>query len=200
VNLAGATALPVTPGATRYGYHGGFFQDSWRVTPKLSLDYGVRYEVPIGWHDVNGNYSTMDPAKPNPGAAGLPGALIFAGVGAGRTGNKRLYPTDFSGIGPRAGFAYRLFDKTVIRGGFGIYYQTLGNGGCGCTDGINGNFPSLRWRECGIQLGSGRRQPRPVSSRRPVWIPRSTISQRLPHGPQFRPCAAGVQLELHFAA
>src|SRR5207302_2589607 len=115
------TALPVTPGQIRYGYHGGFFQDAWKLTPRLTLDLGVRYEVPIGWHDVNGNYSSLDTSKPNPAANNLPGGLIFAGVGAGRTGLKRLYPTDFTDIGPRAGFAYRVSNRTVLRGGFGIY-------------------------------------------------------------------------------
>lgn len=138
-----------TLGQIRYSYHAGFWQDTWRVTPKLTLDYGVRYEVPIGWHMADGNYSTLDPTLPNSGAGGLPGALIYAGSGAGRTGNKRLYPTDWSNIGPRAGFAYRLTGRTVLRGGFGIYYQSLGNGGCGsaagtggCIDGINGTYTS----------------------------------------------------------
>ncbi len=148
-------------GATvRYGYYAGFFQDTWRITPKLTLDYGIRYEIPIGWHSVNGDTSSFDPDLPNAGANGLPGALRFAGFGAGRSGTKRLYPTDFTDVGPRAGFAYRATSKTVVRGGFGIYYQTLGNGGCGsaaggggCTDGINGKWtqtsdginPSFYW-------------------------------------------------------
>jgi hypothetical protein len=140
VDSASSGATPVIPGEIRYGYHAGFWQDTWRVTPRLSLDFGIRYEVPIGWHSVVGNYSSLDLNKPDPGANNLPGALIFMGVGAGRTGYNRPYPTDFSDIGPRAGFAYRLGDKTVVRGGFGIFYQALGNGGCGCTDGFNGSF------------------------------------------------------------
>jgi hypothetical protein len=137
---ASSTASPVTGYQIRYGYHAGFFQDTWRVSPRFSFDYGVRYEVPIGWHEVVGNYASIDINKPNPGANNLPGALVFMGVGAGRTGNNRPYPTDFTNIGPRAGFAYRLGEKTVIRGGFGTYYQALGNGGCGCTDGFNGSY------------------------------------------------------------
>ncbi|MCE5307728.1 MAG: carboxypeptidase regulatory-like domain-containing protein [Acidobacteriales bacterium] len=131
-----------TPGSIRYGYHAGFWQDTWRITSRLTLDYGIRYEVPIGWHLQDGNYTTLDPNKPNPGADGLPGALIYAGSGAGRTGQKRLYPTDWTDFGPRVGFAYRLTNKTVIRGGYGIFFQTLGNGGCGCTDGFNGSYTS----------------------------------------------------------
>jgi len=131
-----------TPGNIRYGYHAGFWQDTWKITPRLTLDYGIRYEVPIGWHMVDGNYTNLDPNKPNPGADNLPGALIYAGSGPGRTGKKRLYPTDWSDFGPRVGFAYRLASRTVIRGGYGIFYQTLGNGGCGCTDGFNGSYTS----------------------------------------------------------
>ncbi len=160
-----------TPGSIRYGYHAGFWQDTWRITSRFTLDYGFRYEVPIGWHAVDGNYSTLDPNKPNPAAGNLPGALIFAGSGAGRTGNKRLYPTDFSDVGPRAGFAYRLTNKTVLRGGFGIFYQTLGNGGCGCTDGINGSYsaasdginPAFYWDQT-------RNVPKPAGYKAPPRI------------------------------
>ncbi|MEN6534984.1 MAG: TonB-dependent receptor [Bryobacteraceae bacterium] len=167
-----------TTGQFRYSYHAGFIQDTWRINSRLTLDYGVRYEVPIGWHDVNGAYSSFDPSKPNSGADGLPGALIFAGIGAGRTGDKRLYPTDFSSIGPRAGFAYRATEKTVIRGGFGMFYQSLGNGGCGsgagtggCTDGVNGNVtmesdglnPAFYW-------DSTRNVPKPAGYQPPPRI------------------------------
>jgi len=160
-----------TPGHIRYGYHAGFWQDTWRITPRLTLDYGIRYEVPIGWHMQDGNYSNLDPTKPNPGVDGIPGALVFAGSGAGRTGKKRLYPTDFSDIGPRGGFAYRLTSKTVLRGGFGIFYQTLGNGGCGCTDGFNGSYsassdginPAFYW-------DATRAVPKPVGYKAPPFI------------------------------
>ncbi len=156
-----------TPGEIRYGYYAGFWQDTWRVTPRLTLDYGIRYEVPIGWHDKYGNYSSLDIKMPNPGADGLPGALIFAGKGPGRTGLKRLYPTDFSDVGPRFGLAYRITEKTVLRCGYGIYYQTLGNGGCGCTDGINGSYsqtsdginPAFYWDQGGVQPPPGYRPP-----------------------------------------
>jgi hypothetical protein len=138
-----------TTGQIRYGYHAFFWQDTWRINSKFTLDYGLRYEVPIGWHMADGNYSSFSPYVANSAADGLAGALIFAGDGAGRTGKKRLYPTDWSDIGPRVGFAYKAASNTVIRGGFGIYYQSSGNGGCGsaagtggCTDGINGTYSS----------------------------------------------------------
>ena len=152
-NAADRVATPVLIGNIRYGYHAVYFQDNWKITPRLALNLGARYDIPINWHDLNGDYSAMDRRIPNPGAGGLPGAMVFFGRGAGRTGQKRPYPTDFSDFGPRVGFSYRLFDKTVLRGGYGIYYQTLGNGGCGCrigfanpitltSDGVNG---AVQW-------------------------------------------------------
>jgi hypothetical protein len=162
---ADRVALPVLIGNIRYGYHAVYFQDAWKVTPKLTLNLGMRYDVPIGWHDRDGDYSHMDRRVTNP-ATGLPGAVVFAGRGAGRTGQKRFYDTDLSNFGPRIGFAYRLFPKTVLRGGYGIFYQTLGNGGCGCrlgfsnpivlnSDGVNA---ALNWDD-GIQPPPGFRPP-----------------------------------------
>lgn len=161
------TTLPVPDVQIRYGYHAGYFQDNWRLSSKLTLNLGMRYEVPVGWHMSNYQISMVDTKLSNPAAGGLPGAMIFAGAGPGRTGTKRFYPTDFSNIGPRGGFAYKLADKTVVRGGFGIYYQTLGNGGCGCNlgfggppgnliaDGVN---PAVIW-DAGVPIPQGAKPP-----------------------------------------
>lgn len=140
VQEATSTVLPVIFPDLRFGYTAGYIQDNFRISKRLTLNLGLRYEVPIGWHDAQSNFSGLDPSRPNPGAGNLPGALVFYGSGPGRTGQKRPFPTDWSNIGPRLGFAYQLGSKTVIRGGWGIFYQTLGNGGCGCRQGFaNGN-------------------------------------------------------------
>lgn len=163
---ADRVALPVVLGNIRYGYHAGFFQDTWKVNSRLTLSLGFRYEVPIGWHDLDGNYSSMNRTLPNPAAGNLPGAYEFYGRGAGRTGEKRPYRTDFTEVGPRLGFSYRITEKTVFRGGYGIYYQTLGGAGCGCrigfanpitlvSDGLNG---ALNW-DAGIAAPPGFRPP-----------------------------------------
>ena len=166
-NQVSFTTLPTPDVQIRYGYHAGYFQDNWKIKSNLTLNLGVRYEVPVGWHMANYQMSGVDLKLPNPAAGGLPGALIFAGSGAGRTGTKRFYPTDFSNFGPRLGFAYKATSKTVVRGGFGIYYQTLGNGGCGCnlgfggppgnllSDGIN---PAVQW-DAGVPIPQGAKPP-----------------------------------------
>jgi len=144
-----------------------YFQDNWKVSQKFTLNLGLRYEIPIGWHIPGGNgYSHVDIKVPNPGAAGLPGALVFSGTGPGRTGEKRFYPTDFSNIGPRLGFAYQLTPKTVLRGGWSIYYQGLSSGGCGCRAGFagtndvlsDGRNQALNW-DNGVPLAPGYRPP-----------------------------------------
>jgi len=158
---------PVLFDTTVYHDTSVYFQDNWRVNQKLTLNLGLRYEVPIGWHVPGGNgYSHVDIKTPNPAAGGLPGALVFSGTGPGRTGQKRFYPTDYSAIGPRLGMAYQLTPKTVLRGGWSIYYQGLSSGGCGCRAGFagsndlqsDGRNAVLNW-DAGIPLAPGYRPP-----------------------------------------
>jgi hypothetical protein len=166
VDEADNTVLPILLNEIRYGYTAGYFQDNWRISRKLTLNLGLRYEVPVGWHVEQGNYSGINLTKPNPGAGNRAGALEFYGVGPGRAGVLRPFKTDWSNIGPRLGFAYQASSKTVIRGGWGIFYQTLGNGGCGCRQGFansnqvlgNGVDPIINW-DNGIPLRPGYQPP-----------------------------------------
>lgn len=90
-----------------------FAQDSWRVTRRLTLDYGLRYEYSAPWTEVNGKLSNF-----------VPGQGV---VTATTPGWNNLYRPDRNNIAPRLGFAYDLFGtgRTVVRGGFGILYETL---------------------------------------------------------------------------
>jgi len=167
VNQSASVALPVSFGGIRYQYTAGFFQDTWRVKPRLTVDLGLRYEVPIGWHFYNGNDSSFSPTVVDADAGNLPGGLIFQGSGPGRQGQNRPYPTDFSNVGPRGGFAFQATPNTVIRSSFGIFYEGLGNGGCGCTDGFNGYFtqggdgfnPTFQWDGNGTVGSAGVHPP-----------------------------------------
>lgn len=89
---------------------GLFVQDDWRVSPKLTLSLGLRYEPSTPVHDSRGEVTGFNFATgtPIPMQAGTP-----------------FYPKDWNNLAPRFGFAWRPFasDKTVIRGGYGIYYN-----------------------------------------------------------------------------
>ncbi len=111
-------------------YYGLFVQDSYKVMPTLVINYGLRWDVDVPRREVHGDTSNISLTTPNPGAGGIPGALVFAGKGTGRNGNVNEHwaNTWFKDFGPRLGFAWspsRFNGKTVLRGGFGIFYGPL---------------------------------------------------------------------------
>ena len=99
-----------------YRTHQMYLQDDWRVSKRLTLNIGLRYEInlaPIYGDDIISNF---DGKLANPGADGRPGALVFGGFGQGRQNSRSLAPDWFGGVGPRLGFAFALDSKTTIRG------------------------------------------------------------------------------------
>lgn len=101
-----------------------FLQDTWKVTRKLTLDYGLRWDLGTYARERwgrNGNFS-RDVA--NPSAGGHPGGTIFEATCNCRFANNYPYA-----VGPRIGVAYQWNDKTVIRGGFGVVYSGTGVAG-----------------------------------------------------------------------
>jgi Carboxypeptidase regulatory-like domain/TonB dependent receptor len=101
-----------------FAYHGFYAQDDWHITKRLLLNIGLRYEFtrpPVAGGD---QYSDFSPTTPNPAVNNYPGALIFAGDGAGRTGKRSLVPGYYGEWGPRLSAAYSLDSKTTLRAGF----------------------------------------------------------------------------------
>ncbi len=111
------------PSTTRLGNHAlsGFIQDSWKVTRKLTLDYGLRYDFQTYLKEHSGYMPNASIATPNPAMGGLPGGIIFEGNGPGHCNCQfaKNYPWAF---GPRIGAAYQINGKTVLRVGAGISY------------------------------------------------------------------------------
>ena len=126
--------------ASNFGHRwrtaGFYFQDDWKVTPRLTLNIGLRWEVVGGLIEVAGRMSGVDFAVANPGAGNKPGALVFADD-RGRKGFQNTY---WKQISPKFGFAYALSNKLVMRGGYGINNTpAISNGfGFGGTLGYNG--------------------------------------------------------------
>jgi hypothetical protein len=114
------------PRQPAYAFHVG---ESWRVNPKVTLNYSLRWDYIAPFKEKFDNLSFFDPNGANPGAVTLggqqlKGRLAFAGNKWGAASYGAEFPeTPFkSGFAPRVGFAYTLDEKTVIRAGYGIYF------------------------------------------------------------------------------
>jgi hypothetical protein len=93
---------------------GVFAQDDWKVTPKLTLNLGIRYEFESPLTIATNIYSRFDPTT---------GQLLAAGLnGVSRSLNITTPKADVS---PRIGLAYSVDDKTVVRAAFGTFYGTI---------------------------------------------------------------------------
>ena len=139
---------------TRFKDFGAYFQDNYRATSNLTLNLGIRYDIPWTRTQVHGTLSSFDATVANPGAGGLLGALAFAGTGPGRTGSSRFSDVRYIYWQPRFGFAYRLQAKTVLRGGFGLFMGSSGdvieNGiRIQYSDGFNAN-PTFQTTNLGV--------------------------------------------------
>ena len=115
---------------------GLFAQDSWKVTRKLTVTYGARWDYATPEHEQHGRLGQLDPNLPNANAGGQLGAVQYAS-NCNCNFYKSAYPF---ALGPRVGAAYQLTPKTVLRGGWGFTYQFVANP-AGTTIGTNGVFP-----------------------------------------------------------
>jgi hypothetical protein len=108
-----------------YQYYGFYFQDDWRLSRKLTVNLGVRYEFTRPPFTQNDQYSDFTPDRPNPKVNNYPGALRFAGFGTGRENTRSLVPGWYGGIGPRLSIAYSPDEKTAIRAGVGRSFSKV---------------------------------------------------------------------------
>ncbi len=98
--------------------NGAYIADDWRVTPKLTLNIGLRWEYYSPYSEVANRIANFNPATATMQLANVNGVNSAAGV--------QKY---WLNLAPRVGFAYQVAPKTVVRGGFGLFYNPSGNGG-----------------------------------------------------------------------
>lgn len=169
---ASAYARLQTDGTASVKYNALFLQDDWKVTRRLTLNLGLRWEYeapPTDRYNVLTNFDpSIDSPLKVPGLA-LRGGLTFPGTGGA---DRHLTGSSYKNFGPRFGFAYQVQPKTVVRGGFGIMYipvtvslQRTGytqdtpfvatlDGGLTPQDRLSNPFPSGLTAPTGSSLGA----------------------------------------------
>ena len=120
----------------RYKDFSFYGQDSYKFSARLTLNYGLRYDLDLPATEAFNRFSAVDPTLPNPGAGNILGAYTYFGTGTGRNGRRRPQDTYRKAFGPRVGFAYSINSKTVLRGGYGIFYEALKEGSFADQDGL----------------------------------------------------------------
>ncbi|MGH9591375.1 MAG: carboxypeptidase regulatory-like domain-containing protein [Terracidiphilus sp.] len=106
---------------TRFRAISPYFQDDWKVTPRLTLNLGLRYDFFPTLHEVHNAQSFFDPKLANP-ITGIDGALAYAGSGAGTINAATPVKNYYKNWGPRVGLAYELGSKTVVRASYGVMF------------------------------------------------------------------------------
>src|SRR6185436_12793109 len=126
-------------------------QDNFKVSPDLTLNLGLRYDIMKPYTEVYDRWSFMDPTLANPAVGGFPGAIVFAGDGTNSCHCRTPINTYYGAVGPRLGVAYSLSERLVVRAAYGINYSRRGavGGRAGARNGTgtlglsaNASFPS----------------------------------------------------------
>ncbi len=112
-----------------------YTQDDWKLTPKLTLNLGLRYELFTTVkerHDEQGTFDLRDPTQPTiivpKGQTMQLTPTLASQITVSPTGSRGLIPVDTNNVAPRVGFAYQLTPGTVLRGGYGLFYGGQENG------------------------------------------------------------------------
>ena len=112
-------------------YYAPFFQDDWKITPRLTLNLGIRYDLnspPVERHnriDYAFNTTVVNPVTSQVNTALIPGGVLKGGVTfVGVDGNPRaFYSSTNTDVQPRIGLSFQMDPTTVFHGGFGIMYR-----------------------------------------------------------------------------
>jgi hypothetical protein len=159
-----------TPTSVRSSYWGLFVQNDWKVNSRLTLNVGLRYELETPWVERYDRASyRFDSGAPLPvkvPGLDLRGGVLFAGVG----GNPRAVPPDKNNFGPRFGFAYSPLPKTVVRGGYGVFYSTiaLNTSFFGAVNVYNALTPFVGSNDGGVTAATTLANPFPAGLVQPI--------------------------------
>ncbi|MEO8594614.1 MAG: TonB-dependent receptor [Candidatus Solibacter sp.] len=137
---------------------GVYIQDTWKVTRRLTLDYGIRYDRQDASREQHDRSASLDRYAPNAAAGGLPGATMYEGYGPKKC--NCLFGSTFNkGFAPRVGVAFQINSKTVLRAGWGFVYgrtTATNTGGSTIGSGFNTlNFTTNTYGDPAVTFATG---------------------------------------------
>ncbi len=158
-------------------YWGAYLQDDWKVSSKLTINLGIRYDVDVPRTERYNRYSYFDYDAPSPIAGQVPqfpnlrGAMRFV-----NDDNRYQVPVDRNNVSPRFGFAYKLNEKTVMRGAYALMYagsmmQAAGSSGSAGMEGYRGSTGILATLDGGRTVNAYLRNPFPNGFNLPLGSP-----------------------------
>src|SRR4029077_6702882 len=132
-------------------FWGFYAQDSWKITRKLTLDYGLRYDYDTYPREQYGRMPTASLAVTNPTVGGRPGGIIYEATCNCKFAKN--YPFAF---GPRIGVAYQITPKTVFRGGSALSYDGTATAATGTgSASANNAFSAPGFGDASMKLDAG---------------------------------------------
>ena len=145
---------------------GGYAQDEFRITPRLTLNFGLRYEVNTPYTDIRNRVNAWAPGQQSTVMPDAPAGLLFPGDKGVPAG---IAAVDYHELMPRVGLAWDPFGngKTTIRAAYGIFYD-------GYTNGVGGPLQApvsaLPWTEAYQMAGPGFNLANPYGSQVPPFV------------------------------
>ncbi len=135
-------------------YYGAYFQDDWKMTRKLTLNLGLRWDHTTPYKEAFGAMSNFLPGPPGRAEFLIPDRRCHTplsssfteltqkdGITVSCSSNAALGQVQDLNFAPRVGLAYQMFSKLVVRAGYGIFYGALGSLGYGNT--LGNSYPFL---------------------------------------------------------
>jgi len=132
-------------------FWGFYVQDTWKITRKLTLDYGLRYDYDTYPREQYGRMPSASLAVANPTVGGRPGGVVYESTCNCKFASN--YPFAF---GPRVGIAYQITPKTVLRGGIAVAYDGTATAATGTgSASANNAFQAPGFGDAAMQLQTG---------------------------------------------
>ncbi len=134
--MSSATAVNNIAPAAQKRYFAWYLEDAWKLTNRLTVNYGLRYEIQAPITERYNRQNYFNYTTPNP-LSQVTGLNLVGGLVYASGSNRDYWDTDYHNFAPRIGIAYKITDKVVFRTGYGIFFSPTSTSASGVADGFS---------------------------------------------------------------